>query len=230
MGEYAYSLPKTTPAELVETNTSLIARLIERDTSILYDGRILDQWTDPELNDKATYRTRRINSRPSRWYLRDFANDVFSYILDPGGSGGDVYNIDQAFVFMIYLDARRQARTELGEYYRAFVSSQFTAAGFTFLADPVSTVSYLVIAEIVRVDEAGAGYPQGDPQFVFDEDGKEFEVPTANDWNAFWNKYTGLFDEARDVTNTAWKDVQAATLTSEVEIIMDAMPPIPGTV
>ncbi len=228
MSEYAYSLGQVTPAELVSNNNTLITDLITRDHDVNVSPANLDQWSNTELNNVTTFRTRRLNSRPSRWYFRNFAGDTFQYIVDPGNPPGDVYEITQSFEFITYASARRQARTELGEYYRAFVTSQFTAAGFTFLADVTSTVSYLVINTIVLRDDAGAGYPVGAPQFVFDIDGLEFEVLTTADWEAFYNKYVGLFDDAREATNDAWTAVQAASLTSEVEIIMDNLPTIPG--
>ena len=135
--------------------------------------------------------------------------------------------IDAANAFMLTIDpfsyeaAKLDAKRELGEYYVAYSRSQFVAGPDTFPANDPS--AFLVISEVLRLD------PSNSSQVVFDIEGDPHPVANAAAWANFWDQYVGLFDTARGIVGTAWQDVKTATTPAEVQVVLDGLPPIPGS-
>ena len=118
-------------------------------------------------------------------------------------------------------NAKVKAKFDLGLYYQAYSTSQFTAGSDIFPAN--NPTDFLVISEVLRLD------PSNSSQVVFDIEGDPHPVANAAAWANFWDQYVGIFDDARSITGTAWQNVKAATTEAGVQAVMDALPPIPGS-
>jgi hypothetical protein len=217
--EWAFDTALAVPAQLVSRDDREIDALV----AASHSRSIYTKGSAASLNPLFVFPVTRSGGAPDQWFVRDPANDTPAYVA---GDGGQLYEITEAFREMTINEAKARARDDLEDYYQAYSTSQFSAAGADFGAAPAQTITYLIIDTIIAKAEAAGGYSGG--QIVFDLAGDGHPVQAAANWNGFWNQYENLFDEARSVAGTAIQDVKAATTTDEVRIIIAALPAIPG--